>query len=435
MVTHVDRVPADAPVPVAAEAAQGGDPTAVAHHRHDDLVQKRRVDHAVDALGPHRAHPLHELRTALEHHVDAEPFDQVAVRLRGVGQDPEARRPGQLDHVPANGAGGAGDGQALARRQSQRVECSPRAQAIHRQGGGFGVGRSGRGAGDRPDRHDHPLGVGAVGPARHDDRHYVVTDGQLGRHTPADRLEHPSRVHPRHIRRGGPGQCAGPGAAAQDGVGGIDGRCPDPDADFPRSGLRRRDLEDPEPFWSAELGHADGPHPPPPTNRLDSTTGTGGPACPRSARSSPARAAGRGRQQAGPRRVDQSLAEERQEPERLFAQGHQPHHSQGGHRQFLGHPKGLDVPAKPVASRPNPTTRWRAPGQAAPAGPADSAGAGAFPPRTRAATRASSIATRSDNRSVSDLHLAAGSGVGRAPSRRRLLPSLCPPLDEATLLI
>jgi hypothetical protein len=87
VVAHIDRMPADAPVLLAPEPAQGGDPTAVAHHRQHQLVQECRVDHAVDALGPYRAHPLHEPRTALEHHVGAELFDQVAIGLRRVGQD------------------------------------------------------------------------------------------------------------------------------------------------------------------------------------------------------------------------------------------------------------------------------------------------------------------------------------------------------------
>src|SRR6516225_5889618 len=53
------------------------------------------------------------------------------------------------DHVAAVGARSAGHGDDLTWRQLEQVERQPRRQPVHRQGGDFGMGLSGRGAHDR----------------------------------------------------------------------------------------------------------------------------------------------------------------------------------------------------------------------------------------------------------------------------------------------
>ena len=250
----------DAPLLVASIAAHGRDAPAVAHGRDDQLVEEGGVDHPVHSFGNRLAHPIGEIVAPGHDDVGAEVPDQLLVGRPGVGDDPEPLGLGQLDGIATDRAGRAGNGQRLTGLEVQGVQRHSGGQAVHGQGRGLGVGRSGRHPGDGFGGHHEQLGIGAVRAVRHHDRHHVVAGLQGAADAFTDLIQHPGGVHAGHVRRSNVLELGGPSPGAQPGVGRIDRGRVDPNPHLTRPGLRIWQLDRLQHIRTTERNHSHGFH-------------------------------------------------------------------------------------------------------------------------------------------------------------------------------
>jgi hypothetical protein len=167
---------------------------------------------------------------------------------------------GELDGVPADGPGRAGDRHGLAWPQGEKVEREAGGQPGHRQGRCLGVAGVGGCPGCRLSRDGDELGVGAVGSARDHDRHGVIAQAQVRAGALADLVDQPGGLPAGHVGRRDVLQPQGRAAAAQERVGRVDRCCGQPDPDLAGSGLGRGEADELQDVRPAELGQGHGFH-------------------------------------------------------------------------------------------------------------------------------------------------------------------------------
>ena len=178
---------------------------------------------------------------------------ELLVPWSGIGHDLETLGLGQLDDVAPERPRRSGHADALPGLESEEVECIARRQAVHREGGGFGIGSAGRRAHDGLCRHRDVLRVRAVGTLGADDGHDVVARLEVGRHLGADTLEDTRRLHAGHVGWWHVLQLPRPRTTAQAGVRRVDGGRMHPDAELARPDLGLRELNQREGVGTPEF--------------------------------------------------------------------------------------------------------------------------------------------------------------------------------------
>ena len=240
--------------------AQRGHGAAVPYRTDRSTLQQGGVDQPVHARGDDAAHLDGEVVTARDDLVRTQCAHQLFVRRGGIDYDPEPSGARQLHHVAPDSAGGAAHRQRLAGLEGELVEGHSGGQAVHRERGCLRVGRPGGRTHHRFGRDHHPLGVPAVRPERHHDRHDPLAEAEVGGGAGTDLLEGPGRVHARDVGRRHVLQLSGAPAAAQHRVGGVDGGCVHPDGELARTSSRLGHIDHLEDLGPAEPHEADRPH-------------------------------------------------------------------------------------------------------------------------------------------------------------------------------